>query len=108
MCRIGGKCAAFRAKTVEVSGHLPVLLERVLQITETAWRGVSARFRKPDVIDWRDEYQLSKQSFRCRMGEPPTPSASPVQTWQTANPFFASHLRRDFLRSAHRLPVALL
>ena len=22
-CRIGGKCAAFRAKTVEVSGHLP-------------------------------------------------------------------------------------
>jgi hypothetical protein len=23
MCRIGGKCAAFRAKTVEVSGHLP-------------------------------------------------------------------------------------
>jgi hypothetical protein len=23
-CRIGGKCAAFRAKTVEVSGHLPI------------------------------------------------------------------------------------
>ena len=24
LCRIGGKCAGFRAKTVEVSGHLPV------------------------------------------------------------------------------------
>jgi hypothetical protein len=24
MCRIGGKCAGFRAKPVEVSGHLPV------------------------------------------------------------------------------------
>src|SRR5690349_5262918 len=23
ICRIGGKCAGFRAKTVEVSGHLP-------------------------------------------------------------------------------------
>jgi hypothetical protein len=23
LCRIGGKCAGFRAKTVEVSGHLP-------------------------------------------------------------------------------------
>jgi hypothetical protein len=22
MCRIGGKCACFRAKTVEISGHL--------------------------------------------------------------------------------------
>src|SRR5260370_41738440 len=24
LCRIGGKCAGFRAKTVEVSGHLPL------------------------------------------------------------------------------------
>jgi hypothetical protein len=24
MCRIGGKCAGFRAKTVAISGHLPI------------------------------------------------------------------------------------
>ncbi len=29
LCRIGGKCAGFRAKTVEVSGHLPSVKQTV-------------------------------------------------------------------------------
>jgi hypothetical protein len=53
------------------------------------------------VIDERNEDELSRQSFRCRMGVSPQPSA---QTRKAAYPLPACHIRRDLLRSA-RLPA---
>jgi hypothetical protein len=32
MCRIGGKCVCFRAKTWAISGHLPVSIYTLLSI----------------------------------------------------------------------------
>ena len=56
------------------------------------------------MIDERNEDGLSKQSFRCRVGVSPEPSASPAQTRKAAYPLPARHIRRDLLRAA-RLPA---
>jgi len=45
LCRIGGKCAAFRAKTVEVSGHLPTSKRPIRSIRRSRKREASAMLK---------------------------------------------------------------
>ena len=52
------------------------------------------------MINWRDEYKLSKQPFRYGVGVSATASPLLAQTGQAANPLSAFHLRRDLLHPA--------
>jgi len=48
LCRIGGKCAGFRAKTVEVSGHLPSSLSHMvnaLKVRQNRPQGSNLAFK---------------------------------------------------------------
>jgi hypothetical protein len=56
--------------------------------------------RRPHVLNWRDEYKLSKQPFRYGVGVSATASPILAQTGQAANPLSAFHLRRDLLHPA--------
>jgi alpha/beta hydrolase fold len=56
LCRIGGKCAAFRAKTVEVSGHLPEQFQLIYY--DQLGQGRSTRpasYKGVDMDTWADE-----------------------------------------------------